>query len=156
MDSEYSQFAELLRQITDAEKDIARDKSTMEKLRKKIVENDDKGEYAVSITSHAFDQISNRLERVAYESPNAYVDIFECPREKSIIIPSNLTAFIISMVCKSREDDSYECKKSRTGGTEYVYTVNISKWSNDKELFFTCIVENNVVKTGYFNFVNAQ
>ena len=58
------------------------------------------------------------------------------------------------MISKALNDGSYKAKKSRSGGTEYTYTVTVHKWSKEDSLLqFVAIVEKNVIKTGYFNWV---
>jgi hypothetical protein len=155
MDNEYSEFAKLKSRISDNEFDLAKDKREFEEL-EAIIKSDDDGSHATIISSHAFDQISDRLEQVTRESGAAYSDIFSKQPEDILFIPSKLKAFIITMLSKAREDGSFEKKRSKnSNGFEFVYNVNISKWSkNGSTLLFTCFVENNVVKTGYFNFVN--
>ena len=154
IDEEYSEYAKLKSKISDAQKVLASDKRMCERLERFISDNDKSGEYAIKISSHAFDQIAERLEEVTNKSSAAYKDIEECDPDKSLNKPSNLKVFIITMICKSRSDGSFKRKKSKSG-FEFVYNVEISKWSTDKNLFFTCIVENGVVKTGYFNFIGG-
>jgi len=152
MDIEYSEYAKLRSKVADAQKALAKDRQLCDIMEKNIIKNDPDGGYAIKISTHAYNNISKRLEKITEESPAAYTEIVECDPDKSLFKPSNLVVFVITMVCKARELGSYKTKKSRDGGIEYHYNINLSKWSTDQELFFTCIVENHVVKTGFFNF----
>jgi len=153
MDIDYSKYAQLRSKIADTQKVLAKDRQLCDKMEKEIIDSDKEGGYAIKVSTHAYNNISKRLETITEESPKAYTEIVECDPDKSLFKPSNLVVFIIAMICKARELESYKTKKSRDNGTEYHYSVNLSKWSTDQELFFTCIVENHVVKTGFFNFV---
>jgi len=157
MDKEYTKLTALIKKIAENDRNLAKDKSMLDEIKKKITENDTVGEYAMTVTSHAFEQISSRLEQVAYESQVAYKDIMDCKSEDSIFIPSNLRSFIIENIAKSRKDSTFERRTARnSGGNEFVYNVALTSWNTDKDLFMSIIVENNVVKTGYFNFVNPS
>lgn len=70
-----------------------------------------------------------------------------------LLSPSNMKAFVISMLATARKANDFERSKSKTGGVEFRYRVIIKKWSADKDLEFTGIVENNNIKTGFFNWV---
>jgi hypothetical protein len=45
--------------------------------------------------------------------------------------------------------------KNKKDGLEYHYSIKITKWSSDEQsLIFTAVVEDYVIKTGYFNWSN--
>jgi len=60
------------------------------------------------------------------------------------------------MMAKAAENDSVHEEPSRStqSAVEYHYKIEVKKWSTDnKKLVFVGIVENNVIKTTYFNWV---
>jgi len=119
---------------------------------------DSDGSYGIEITSHAFKQIAERLEALALENSKIYKDAFnsEDP-SRSYLLPSNLKAFVVTMIANARKKGNFSKEQSRgnSGNVEYHYTVIIKDWGGDngKQLEFTGIVENNHIKTGYFNWV---
>jgi len=113
------------------------------------------GSHGVDISAHAFKQISERLESLAMENDYIYRDFINIDEPpKSMSIPSNLKCFIFTLVAsaKKRGGFSKENSKNTAGGFEFRYNIEIKKWSTPKgTLQFVCIVENNNIKTGYFN-----
>lgn len=152
VDKIYKQYAEVLNEVSVAELDISEKKRSLEELR---LELSDDNSIGLDVTAHAFTNISDRLSSLASENKVIYMDVFNPSNpSKAILWPNNLRAFIISMLASARSKGTYSDKPSKNSdnGTEYKYDVEIKKWSNDKEvLVFTAIVENKVVKTGYFN-----
>lgn len=75
---------------------------------------------------------------------------------KSMSIPSNLKSFIFTLVASAKKKGTFSKEKSKNtqDGFEFRYNMEIKKWSTNKDtLQFVCIVENNNIKTGYFNWV---
>ena len=56
------------------------------------------------------------------------------------------TGFNFFRGCNTNKEDSRNRK-------EYRYTIDMTKWSGEKNLQFVAIVENNHIKTGFFNWV---
>lgn len=153
----YIEYVKLLSDIDDEKKSVSKKHNNLQDIEDELNAVDDTGMYPTKVTDHAMAQISDRIEALAYKSKNAYEDIFSKSHEESLLLPTNLKCFTLTMVGKALEDGTYKSVKSRSGGKEYRYNVNISKWkTKDKELMFTIIVENNNVKTGYFNLVDKQ
>ena len=151
--NDYNEYARLLSEIADIEVGLLEKKYRLGELRQSILDNSDDGSIALQISDHAFSRASHRLRELSSENPIIYRDVFPpAELEKSMLTPENLESFIITTISKSRDDESFTSKKSRSGGVEFVYTVNMSKWSTaNKQLYFVAVVENNNVKTIYFN-----
>jgi hypothetical protein len=121
-----------------------------------IVADFNDGQYGVEFTAHAVANIATRLEEMASENQNIYNDVFRPDSQMdALIIPSNLKSFVISLLSIAVEEKTIEKKASKSGGFEYHHTTNIKKWTvGKKAVKFTCVVENNTIKTGYFNYVD--
>lgn len=132
-------------QVSELRRSIQEDKES-------LTSKEGDGSHAVDISAHAFRQICERLEILAAENELIYKD---CINE-SIFFPSNLKVFVINLIAEARKKGSYskEPSKNTDGGYEFRYQIEIKKWSDAKStLQFTCIVENNNIKTGYFNWL---
>jgi hypothetical protein len=152
LDDLYVQFAELFGSINDAEHNLTNQRRDLARIKEKIVSNESDGGYGVEFTAHAFKQISERLESLALDNPVIYDDIFNITDpQHSLIIPSNLKSFIISVIAAARKSGLFTKERSRQGGTEFHYRIKMEKWSSDRELEFVGIVENGNIKTGFFN-----
>jgi frataxin-like iron-binding protein CyaY len=149
----YICYSELLNEIINEEKDLFKKKRDLEELRSQIVEGD--GGFGIDMSDHAFKQILERLEVLAFESDIIFKDIFSPDSlNDSLLLASNIKSFIITTIAKARKDNKFIKAPSKSGGSEFKFTVDVKKWSDDKRsLQFVCIVENNVIKTGYFNWV---
>ena len=127
----------------------------MEDLKKDLSESGDQ-RIAIEISAHAYRQMSERICSIAMESSSIWQDVFrpDSPNE-SLLVPSNLKSFLITMLSNAYEKHMYHEEESRNtnGGKEYHYNVDIKKWSDDKTLQFVGIVENFTLKTAYFNWV---
>ena len=157
MNDKYIEWVKLLSEITDEKKVTVRKINKAEALQRDIVEGEDGDILPIKITDHAMTQIHRRLADLANKSPKAFDDIMNKTADASLLDPDNLECFIFTMVSKAYGDNSIKKKKSRSGSTEYVFNVNISKWkTKNKELVFSMMVENNVVKTGFFNLVDKK
>jgi hypothetical protein len=123
-------------------------------MRDQLSSSECDGGFGLEVTAHAFKQISERLEALAMENLNIYNDVFnKDDPSKSLLAPSNLKSFIVSVIAQARNESNYSKEQSKSKGVEFRYKVVISKWSSDKDLEFTAIVENNHIKTGFFNWV---
>lgn len=156
MDKIYLQYAEVLSDVSTLELELSEKKRALNEIRSELEScRKDDGSYGLDLTAHAFTNITDRLSQLAYEFPVIYNDVFN-PNQPSraLLWPSNLRAFIISILASSREKKSFQEKPSKNtaGGKEYHYNAEIKKWGTDKKvLIFTAIIESGVVKTGYFN-----
>jgi hypothetical protein len=153
----YLQYAEMSGDISATELELSEKKRSLEEIKNELLSTGDGG-VGLDLTAHAFTNISDRISSIAAENVSIYADVFNPSNpSKAILWPNNLRAFIISMIANARSKGSFTEKQSRSSkeGTEYKYDVEIKKWSNDRSvLVFTAIVESNVVKTGYFNWVD--
>jgi hypothetical protein len=154
LDDVILQYAEAMGSLIDLEMNISNQRRLLMEMKATLTSPEGDGGFALELTAHAFKQISERLESIAIENPAIYLDALN-PNEpyKSLLLPSNLKSFIVSVLAKARKDKSYVKEKSRQGGQEFRYTVRMEKWSSDRDLEFVGIVENNVVKTGFFNWI---
>ena len=150
----YIDFAETMSSIVSLEKDLHTKRRVLEDLRKNLSAPDCDGGFGVDISAHAFRQISERLESLALENAVIYKDVMkpDSPQD-TLLMASNMKSFITTLLANARKKGEYTIDDSKNGGKEFRFTVNINKWSNEKQLQFVGIVENNVVKTGFFNWV---
>jgi frataxin-like iron-binding protein CyaY len=149
----YIDYSKLLNEIINEEKDLFKKKRDLEKLRLQIVEID--GGFGIDMSDHAYKQISERLEVLSFESEIIFKDVIspESPND-SLLLASNIKSFIITTIANARRDNKFIKIPSKSGGSEFKFTIDVKKWSDDKrDLQFICIVENNVIKTGYFNWI---
>jgi hypothetical protein len=156
LEDKYIKYAETLSELTTMEAQIHNKKRIVEELRKDLVDQE-KGDdsFGIEFTAHAFRQVSERLEFLAMENPVIYNDVFkkEMPSD-SLLLPSNLKSFVITLLADARKKNNFTEEESKnSNGIEYRYTINMNKWSDDKLLQFVAIVENNHIKTGFFNWV---
>jgi len=118
----------------------------------KSIEGD--GSHGVEISAHAFRQISDRLEALGNENEVILKDLVNPENlSASKLMPSNLRSFVFTLIASAKKKGSFskEPSKNTNGGFEWRYNIEIKGWSNERNtLRFTCIVENNNVKTGYF------
>jgi len=113
------------------------------------------GGFGIEISAHAFRQISERLEALAFENVIIYNDVFGGGVADNLLLPTKLKSFIITLIADARSKSNYTEEKSKNtmNGIEYRYTIEIKKWSDERSLQMVCIVENGNVKTGYFNWM---
>jgi hypothetical protein len=157
MNKVYLQYAEITTEISGLEFELSEKKRAIKEIRDELTSYDN-GRYGLDLTAHAFTNISNRLSELASESSVIYSDVYnkENPN-KSLLWPSNLKAFIISIIASCKEDGREKESKNTSGGKEYHFDIEIKKWSTDKDvLVFTAIVESNMIKTGYFNWIERK
>ena len=152
-DAKYLEYAELLSELYTAERKIRNSRRLVEELKAELSTCD--GSYGLDLSAHAFKQISERLEALALEHPQIYKDVFiRDSRAECLLLPSNLKTFIITLIANAKKKGTYsEVPSKNSSGSEWKYTIEIKGWSSDKTLQLICIVENNNIKTGYFNFV---
>lgn len=154
MDDKYLEYAEALNELLSSEMKIRNMRRLCEELKAELTAPDNFGSYGLELTGHAFKQISERLETLAMENPIIYKDVFKKVDTDCLLLPSNLKTFIITILAGARKEGGVSEERSRNGsGSEFRYTANLTKWSVDRNLQFVCIVENNCIKTGFFNFV---
>jgi hypothetical protein len=151
----YTQYAETIDQFRGAEIKLYNIKRLSESIKSELIEFDN-GSVGIEFTGHAFKQISERLESLSMENFLVHQGVFKENPSDNLLLPSNLKPFIINLLAKARSDNSFteQLSKSNDGCKEYRYIVDLSEWSDDsKTLQLTCIVENNCIKTGYFNWI---
>ena len=143
------QFAEALADLSNLEISTGHARRSVEEIREELYKHNNDG-YAVELSAHAFTNISARLHALTCESKIIYDDVTRPDdHNKSLLIPSQLRAFIISLIAKAKIDEDFKHK-----GREYHYNIEMVKWSNSHHmLVLTAIVEESVVKTGYFNWI---
>ena len=153
-EDKYLEYAEMLSEHSTVELKLRNIKRIIEELKIDLFQDGNDGSYGIELSGHAFKQISERLEILALENILIYKDVFKDPKAECLLFPSNLKSFIITLLADARKKGNFVKDKSKNSqGCEYRYTIDIKSWSNDKALQLVCIVENNYIKTGFFNFV---
>lgn len=156
LDLLYQQYAEAFAEKADMDSKINNLGRLVDDLKKEIKEKDHNGEYGLNLTAHATTQISKRLESLAAESSIIFKDVMNMENPASSLIwPTNMESFILGMLAKARLSKDFTIEDSKnSSGKEYHYNIEIKDWSTEnKRLIFTGLVENNNIKTGFFNFV---
>ncbi len=154
----YVEFAEAFSELVTAESRIHNKRRLVEDIKKELKSDKNNSSYGLDFTGHAFQQISERLEEIAMESSVIYRDVFknDSPSE-SLLIPSNLKSFIMTLLSDANKKGQYKEEDSRSNknpnSVEYRYTINMNKWNGEKSLQFIAIVEDNYIKTGFFNWI---
>jgi len=149
----YTQYAELLSELTEIESKIHNKRMLVLDLKDRL-KSEEIGSCGIDFTGHAFKQISERLEEIAMMSPVIRKDVFRDDEvSQSLMLPSNLKSFIITLLASALKNGNVKEEDSKSNGKEYRYTVDMSKWSGEKNLQFIAIVENNNIKTGFFNWI---
>lgn len=157
----YEQFVEIKKKVADLEKSLKDSKKSMLAITELVKTDEGKhnGRFGLEFTGHGFTQISQRLEDISGDHEHIYKDVFniENPSE-SIMFPSNLKIFVLQiLLAAEKAGNKWKSKKSNKGGTEYIYTMEIQKWrSGNDRCIFTCIIEENNIKTGYFDYDNKK
>jgi len=106
----------------------------------------------LNLSAHAYTRVSNRLEELTTKNPKTYKDIMTGDNKYSLFIPSNLNKFIFDKVKVALKGGHITKKKSRSGGDEFIFDIRIPEWDyEDKECVLSMAVENNNIKTCYFN-----
>jgi hypothetical protein len=150
----YLDYAELLSELTTLELKLRNMKRATEEFKTELTQIENDGSYGVDLSAHAFKQISERLEILSLENSVINNDVFKGSRAECLLLPSNLKSFIITLIANARKKGDFKIDKSKNSdGSEYRYTIDLKGWSNEKVLQLVCIVENNYIKTGFFNFV---
>jgi len=154
MDNKYLDFAKVLDSLTNLEKDISNKKRALQSIKEELCSEESDGSYGVDVSDHAFKQIAERLERLAMDKSVIYRDVIK-PNDPhdSLLLASNMKSFIITMLANAKSKGNFKEEESKGGGKEFRYTIDMKKWSDDKTLRFVAIVENNKIKTGFFNWV---
>jgi hypothetical protein len=152
----YMEFAEGVSAMNDLEMQLYNQKRLMDELKKKLLSPTDDGSFPLELTAHGFKQISERLESLAKEEAIIFTDVFSSvDPQRSLLIPSNLKSFVFTTLAVARKNGQFVKEKSKNNPNkfEYRYTVVIDKWSIEKSLEFVAIVEDNRIKTGFFNWI---
>jgi len=147
----YEKFIDTYVQNNEAKMNITK---TTNELNAITLDINNNNSYPTSLTDHAFNQICDRLEELSLKYSVVYSYISSVDVWDSLFVPSILRKFVFESVYNAIKNNSVVSKKSRSGGIEYIYNDNMTDiWAigNNKEITFSIIVENNVVKTGYFN-----
>jgi len=150
LDERYIEYSEALSELVDVESTIHNKRRILIDLSEELSEGD--GSYGIEFSAHAFQQISERLEKLASSYPVIHRDVYK--EGDCLLSPSNLKSFIITMLANAKKNGSFKEESSKSGnGTEFRYTINMKKWSAAKSLKFVAVVENNNIKSGWFNWV---
>jgi len=152
----YIEFAETLSELTTLENNIHNKRRLVEDIKKELKSEENNKSAGLEFTGHAFQQVSERLEEIALKDSVIYNDVFknESPSE-SLLLPSNMKSFIITLLSNAHKKEQYKEEPSNKNNGESIfrYTININKWSNEKTLQFVAIVEDNFIKTRFFNWI---
>jgi hypothetical protein len=106
----------------------------------------------INISDHGFAQISTRFESAIAKSPIAYNYVYKAKEGESLISPSNLKAFILTIMSKAFYDGDYKKETDRGRAIQYRYTIKLYKMSDEeKSLSFVGIIKNSTIVTGFFN-----
>ena len=156
LSSQYMDYAEILSQLTECELKAQNLRRLADDLKASLSSDEYGKRCGLMLTDHAFKNLSERLEKLAMENTLIWNEVHnKSSKSECLLWPSNLKCFIITLLADAHKKGnlSRERSKNNVGGWEYRYSIDINKWSDDKTLQLTCIVENNMVKTGYFNWV---
>jgi len=153
--NKYIEYAEMLNDLTSAEMKLQNIRRVIDDIRTGIISDENDGSCGLDFTAHAFKQLSERLERLAMENTLIYNDVFGKENKSEYLLsPSNLKCFIITILADAHKKKNYTKEKSKNSdGFEFRFIIDIKKWSQEKTLQLVCIIENNVIKTGYFNWI---
>ena len=153
----YLAYVKELGELGDKELQIAELRRNVEEKHEFLTSSESDGSHGVDISAHAFKQISERLEVLAIDNESISRDFININDPwTSMSISSNLKCFIFTLVASAKKKGTFSKEKSKNSqeGFEFRYNIQIKKWSGKKgTLQFVCIVENNNIKTGYFNWV---
>lgn len=150
----YLDYAEAYSELISMESQIHNRRRLVDELKIHLTSPESDGSFGVEISAHAFKQISERLEELAMQSTAIYSDVFKNDPQESLMTPSNLKSFIITTLANAHKKKHFSRERSKnSAGVEFRYIIDIKKWSGDKTLQFVVIVENNYIKTGFFNWV---
>lgn len=153
-EDKYLDYAKALNLLNEIEQELYNKKRILQTIKDELCINGNDGSCGIDITDHAFKQIAERLEVLAREYSFTYRDIVKPDNhQESLLLASNMKSFIITMLANAKSKNEVVENDSKSGGKEFRYTIEIKKWSHDKSLQFVAIVENNKVKTGFFNWV---
>lgn len=151
----YVQYAETYSESITLKGTLHNCERMLEELKASLTSPESDGGFGVEVSAHAFKQISERLEELASQNKAIYDDVFRRDEPlASLILASNLKSFIITTLANAHKKGNFSKEKSKnSSGVEFRYIVDINKWSGQKTLQFVVIVENNYIKTGFFNWV---
>jgi hypothetical protein len=154
LDKKYQEYAEAFAEKAEIDSKIKNLSRLVDDLKREIKEHDNTGEYGLNITAHACNQISKRLESLAAENSVIFKDVMNMENPSSSLIwPTNMESFVLGMLAKARLSKDFTVEDSKnSSGKEYHYNIEIRDWATEnKRLIFTGLVENNNIKTGFFN-----
>ena len=152
----YEKFVEVKRNIATLEKKVRDNKKYLNTIINELKsEGKNSGRFALDISGHGFKQIYEKLEVMASDYDSIFRIVYNPDNPSEALIAStNLKVFIFTMLAKAEKEHKWKSKKSQNNknGIEYVYTVEVERWKQgNRKCLFTAIVENNNIKTGYFD-----
>ncbi len=156
LSSQYVEYAELINKLSEFELKTQNMRRLVDDLKSSLSSDEYGKRCGLELTAHAFKNLSERLEKLATENTLIWNDVFDKPtKSECLLLPSNLKCFIITLLADAHKKGNFtrERSKNNVGNWEYRYSIDIKKWSDEKMLQLTCIVENNMIKTGYFNWI---
>lgn len=141
----YDEFRNSYEQVNSVTSHYAVMKREEDNLTSKILENDDGG-LGTSLSSHAFRRVYDRIEKLLVENPFIYKAVNDSGN--TIFRPSNMFMFVTDLILKARLEGNFV--KQPNG--QYKYVTKVEEWCNDDfSVEFVCYVENNNIKTIFFN-----
>jgi len=153
-EEKYLDYAKALDALNSAERELCNRKRALQIIKDELTSEGNDGSCGVDISDHAFKQVSERLEDLVMEYPFIYRDVIKAEEpNESLLLASNMKSFIITMLANAKLKGKEIENDSKSGGKEYRFIIDIGKWSRDKTLQFVAIVENNNIKTAFFNWV---
>jgi len=153
--SYYRDYVKTYHEVVDLSRTLNTKRRELDAL---TIELNKDGKFGLELSSHAQAQISERLEDLTSDNQIIYNDVFRPESQQdALIIPSNLKSFALSLLSKAIDEGTVEKKNSRSGGFEYHHNTTVKKWVSGKKVIqFTGIVENGIIKTGFFNYVDSN
>lgn len=151
-EDKYLDYAKLLDSLNSLERDLFNKKRALQAIKDELQSDGNDGSCGLDVSDHAFKQIAERLEALALEHSFIYRDVIKPDsHQESLLLASNMKSFIITLIADAKLKGNVTEDNSKSGGVEYRYIIEMKRWSRDKSLQFVAIVENNNIKTGFFN-----
>jgi hypothetical protein len=155
IDTLFENYALNEAELSEAERRAYNLRRLADDMKKEILALDKDGSCAIEFSDHAFKRIAEHIESLAMQRTDIFIKVFrsDSPVE-SVVAPSILKTFILALMAKARKDGRVTKlpSKKNAGSFEYHHIIEIEDWSDeDRRLIFTGIVENNKLKTGFFN-----
>ena len=119
-------------------------------LHSAIKNSDDTGGIPLELSSHAYHRAATRIQQMSIRNIAVYNDVVIIGKNQ-LYTPVNLSIFILENINEARINNSFTV----TGNEEsknFKYESEISPWSGDGgKVTMVSVVQNNVVKTVFFN-----